>query len=105
MKKKIKGTQLRPRLSVYRSNKHIYAQVIDDNKALTLFSFSTLNQDTKETLSNGQNCEAARRIGEKLAKILLENNVKKVIFDRGKRPYHGRIKSLADGARSKGLEF
>ncbi len=105
MKKRIKGTEFRPRLSVYRSNKHIYAQVINDNSELTLFSLSTLNHNLKDSLSNGQNCEAARQVGERLAQILLENNVKKVVFDRGKRSYHGRIKSLADGARSKGLEF
>ena len=101
MVKQIKGTPNRPRLNVFRSHQHIYAQVIDDSRAITLFSCSSLDPELK----TGQNCEAAKLVGEKLGKLLLENNVKKVVFDRGQRRYHGRIRALAEGARSVGLDF
>lgn len=105
MVKQIKGTPNRPRLNVFRSHQHIYAQVIDDSKAITLFSCSSLDPELKTNLKTGQNCEAAKLVGEKLGKLLLENNLKKVVFDRGQKRYHGRIKALAEGVRSVGLDF
>jgi large subunit ribosomal protein L18 len=105
MVKKIKGTPNRPRLNVFRSHQHIYAQVIDDSKSITLFSCSSLDPELKTDLKKGQNCESAKLVGEKLGKLLLENNVKKVVFDRGQKRYHGRIKALAEGVRSVGLDF
>ena len=105
MIKQIKGTPNRPRLNVFRSHQHIYAQVIDDSRAITLFSCSSLDPELKTGLKTGQNCEAAKLVGEKLGKLLLENNVKKIVFDRGQKRYHGRIKALAEGVRSVGLDF
>jgi large subunit ribosomal protein L18 len=105
MTKKIKGTPNKPRLSIFKSHQHIYAQVVDDSKSKTIFSFSSLDPEIRKTIKNGQNCEAAKLVGEKLATILLENNVKEVVFDRGLKRYHGRIKALAEGARNIGLDF
>jgi large subunit ribosomal protein L18 len=102
---RIQGTVKRPRLSVYRSNKNIYAQVIDDTNSKTLISCSTLNRSIKLLLLNGRTCEASRLIGEKLAKLSLNKNITKIVFDRSQYLYHGRIKALADGARAGGLEF
>ena len=102
---KIKGTLERPRLSVYRSNEHIYAQIIDDTNAKTLLACSTLDREIKLNLSTGRTCEASRLIGEQLAKLSLEKNITKIVFDRGPYLYHGRIKALADGARAGGLQF
>ena len=101
----VKGTLKRPRLSVYRSNEHIYAQIIDDNHSKTLLACSTLDRSIKLSLSTGRTCEASRLIGEQLAKLSLEKNITKIVFDRGPYLYHGRIKALADGARAGGLEF
>ena len=101
----IKGTIERPRLSVYRSNENIYAQIIDDTKAHTLISCSTLDRPIKLALSTGRTCDASRLIGEKLAELSLKKNITKVVFDRGPYLYHGRIKALADGARAGGLQF
>jgi len=102
---RIKGTMDRPRLSVYRSNENIYAQIIDDTNSTTLVSCSTLDRSIKLTLSNGRTCEASRLMGEKLAKLSLNKNITKIVFDRGPYLYHGRIKALADGARAGGLQF
>lgn len=102
---KIKGTIERPRLSVYRSNKHIYAQIIDDTNSKTLLACSTLDRTIKLTISTGYTCEASRLIGEKLAELSLQKNITKIVFDRGPYLYHGRIKALADGARAGGLQF
>lgn len=101
----LKGNLQRPRLSVYRSNQNIYAQIIDDTNSNTLISCSTLDRDIKLFISNGRTCEASKLIGEKLAKLSLKKNITKIIFDRGCYLYHGRIKALADGARAGGLEF
>lgn len=101
----IKGTLERPRLSVYRSNENIYAQIIDDTSSKTLLACSTLDRSMKLTLSNGRTCDASRLIGEKLAELSLKKNIKKIVFDRGPYLYHGRIKALADGARAGGLQF
>ena len=102
---KIKGTVQRPRLSVYRSNQHIYAQIIDDVNLKTLVSCSSLDPEIKVELKNGKTCSASKIIGQKLAERSLQKNIKKIIFDRGPYLYHGRIKALADGAREGGLEF
>ena len=102
---RIKGTMDRPRLSVYRSNENIYAQIIDDSNSKTLISSSTLDRSIKIALSTGRTCEAARIMGERLAKLSLEKNITKIVFDRGPYLYHGRIKALADGARAGGLQF
>ena len=101
----IKGTSNRPRLSVYRSHKNIYAQLIDDETSTTLISCSTLDRDLKLSMLNKNNCHSSELIGKKIAKLSLEKNINKVVFDRSRYFYHGRIKALADGARSGGLEF
>ena len=101
----IKGTNIKPRLSVYKSNKNIYAQIIDDTTSETLLSCSTLDQEIKIKSSNGRTCDVSRLMGKKLAQLSLKNNIKNVVFDRGPYLYHGRIKALAEGARTGGLEF
>lgn len=101
----IKGTSQRPRLSVYRSNENIYAQIIDDTNGHTLISCSTIDRSIKLALSNGRTCDASRLTGEKLAELSLKKNITKIVFDRGPYLYHGRIKALADGARAGGLQF
>ena len=100
----IKGTVERPRLSVFRSNENIYAQIIDDTTAKTLVSCSTLDRDIKLNSENGRTCDASTLMGQKLAKLSIKKNIK-IVFDRGPYLYHGRIKALADGARAGGLQF
>ena len=92
----------RPRLSVFRSGKHIYAQVIDDTQAITVASAST---NEKEAKGKGYNVEAAGDVGKKIAERTIAKGIKQVMFDRGGYIYHGRIKALADAARASGLEF
>jgi large subunit ribosomal protein L18 len=101
----IKGTSNRPRLSVFRSNNHIYAQVIDDSKFHTLASYSTLNLNDEEIFIKTNTCESAKIIGKKLGEFCIKNNINQVVFDRGIYIYHGRIKALADGLRLSGLLF
>ena len=101
----IKGTLERPRLSVYRSNENIYAQIIDDTTSKTLLACSTLDRSLKLNLSNGRTCDASRLMGEKLAELSLKKNITNIVFDRRPYLYHGRIKALADGARAGGLQF
>ena len=101
----VKGTQNRPRLSVYRSNENIYAQIIDDTTSTTLVSCSTLDRDIQLDSKNGRTCDASRLMGQKLAELSLKKNITKIVFDRGPYLYHGRIKALADGARAGGLQF
>lgn len=100
---KLTGTTTRPRLNVFRSNQHIYAQLIDDANAVTLVSASTLEKDLN--LESNNNVEAAQKVGELVAKRAIEKGVKTVVFDRGGYLYHGRIKALAEAAREAGLEF
>lgn len=95
----LKGTAERPRLNVFRSNKQIYAQVIDDINSVTIASASSLK------LENGANIEGAKEVGKLVAEMAVKKGVKKVIFDRGGYLYHGRVKALADAAREAGLEF
>lgn len=105
IRKKISGTPERPRLNVYRSNQHIYAQLIDDTKGVTLVSASTLDAELKNVIENGGNVEAAEKVGALIAKRALEKGIKEVVFDRGGYPYHGRVKALAEAARQEGLQF
>ena len=105
IRNKISGTSLRPRLSVYRSTGEIYAQLIDDEKGVTLLSASTLDKEVKPLLSGKTKTEQAYAVGEMIAKRALKNKIKNVVFDRGGYLYIGRVKALADGARSAGLEF
>lgn len=102
---KIKGTIDKPRLSVYRSNEHIYAQIIDDTNSETLLAYSTLDRSIKFNISTGRTCDASRLMGEKLAELSLKKNITRIVFDRGPYLYHGRIKALAEGARAGGLKF
>ena len=101
----LKGTTERPRLSVFRSGKHIYAQVVADSSGQTLLAVSTLSGDLRERLGKTTNVGAAREVGLAAARKCLEKGIKRVIFDRNGFLYHGRIKALADGAREGGLEF
>eukprot|EP00898_Chlorokybus_atmophyticus_P001269 jgi/Chlat1/2142/Chrsp17S02721 len=105
VRKKVTGTEERPRLSVYRSNNHIFAQVIDDTRGVTIAAAGTLQADIKGELGQTGNVTAAAAVGEKLAKLCLEKGVSKVSFDRGGFLYHGRVKAVADAARSGGLVF
>ncbi|GGG29301.1 50S ribosomal protein L18 [Lysinibacillus alkalisoli] len=99
---KISGTAERPRLNVFRSNKNIYAQLIDDVAGVTIVSASTME---KEFEGAGSNVEAATKIGEAIAKRAAEKNITNVVFDRGGYLYHGRVKALAEAARENGLQF
>ncbi|MBD3367060.1 MAG: 50S ribosomal protein L18 [Candidatus Eisenbacteria bacterium] len=108
VRKKISGNASRPRLSVFRSLKHTYAQLIDDTKGITLVSTSTLSDDVaKELKGNGGHTktDASKAVGKVLARLALEKGIKKVCFDRGGYLYHGRVRALADAAREGGLEF
>lgn len=97
--------ETRPRLSVYRSGKQIYAQVIDDLKGVTLAAASTLDKELKEKLKTGADTAAAAEVGKLLAARAKKAGVSKIVFDRGRYIYHGRVKALAEGAREGGLEF
>ena len=105
IRKSLFGSPDRPRLSVYRSDKHIYAQLIDDYAGRTLASASSTGTDVRGDLRNGGNVEAAKRVGRAIAERAKAAGVTKVAFDRGGRMYHGRIKALADAAREGGLQF
>lgn len=102
---KVSGTTERPRLRVMRSNANIYAQLIDDGSGNTVVSASTLDAEIKEAVKVGSNTEAARAVGELVGRRATEAGITQVVFDRGGRLYHGRVKSLAEGARSAGLSF
>jgi|SRR5664280_1471281 large subunit ribosomal protein L18 len=102
---KVSGTEARPRLRVTRSNSHIYAQVIDDVAGVTIASASTLDAEVKAQVKLGSNVAAAKAVGEVVGKRALDKGVTEVVFDRGGRLYHGRVKALADGAREAGLTF
>jgi large subunit ribosomal protein L18 len=95
----------RPRLSVFRSSKHIYAQVIDDSKGLTIAAASSLDTDLKGKLKTGADVGAAKEVGRLVAERALKAGIKEVVFDRGGYMFHGRIKALADAAREGGLSF
>ncbi|MDS3859475.1 50S ribosomal protein L18 [Thermosynechococcaceae cyanobacterium BACA0444] len=105
IRRKVSGTAARPRLAVFRSHQHIYAQVIDDNQQHTLVAASTVEPELKEQFSHGRSCQAAVSVGQSLAKRALAAGIKEVVFDRGGNLYHGRVQALADAAREAGLEF
>ena len=105
VRKSIRGSADRPRLCVFRSARHIYAQVISDAEGKTLLSASTLAKDLHESAAHGGNVAAAKAVGELLAKRCLESSIREVVFDRNGFLYHGRVKALADAARSAGLKF
>ncbi len=105
VRKTLVGTTERPRLNVYRSLTNIYAQVIDDSKGVTLASASTLDKEVAELIKGKTKTEAARIVGEVVAKRAMKKKIKEVVFDRGGYLYIGRVQAVADGARSAGLEF
>lgn len=105
IRKKLAGTTERPRLAVFRSEKHIYAQIIDDTKGVTLVAASTVEKAMKEKLKKTWNVEAAKEVGKLIAERALAKGIKEVVFDRGGFKYHGRVKALADSAREAGLKF
>lgn len=105
IRNRISGTSERPRLNVYKSNKNIYAQIIDDVSGVTLVSASTVEAAIKNSVNNGGNKEAAKEVGKLIAQRAVEKDIKTIVFDRGGYIYHGRVKELADSAREAGLEF
>ena len=105
VRKKVQGTPGRPRLNVFKSVKHIYAQVIDDYAGKTLVAASSVDKELKGKLPSGGNVAAAKTVGLLVAKRAADKGLKKIVFDRGGYIYHGRVKALAEGAREGGLEF
>lgn len=105
VRKKIKGTSERPRLNVFKSARHIHAQIIDDTTGTTLVAASSVVAEIKSSLKSTGNIEAAKAVGAAIAKLALEKDIKAVVFDRNGFLYHGRIKALADSAREQGLAF
>ncbi|MHC1726263.1 MAG: 50S ribosomal protein L18 [Syntrophobacteraceae bacterium] len=105
IRRKVEGTEQRPRLTVFRSDKHIYAQIVDDVTGSTIVSASTLSPDYKEMEAVKGKVNAAKRVGELVAKKAMDKGIAKVVFDRNGFIYHGRIQALADAARQKGLDF
>ena len=105
VRRKVNGTAERPRLSVFRSNEHIYVQVIDDELQQTLAAASTLEPTLKSQLASGSTCEASTAVGKLIAQRAIDKGITQVVFDRGGNLYHGRIKALADAAREGGLDF
>ena len=103
--KKVIGTIEKPRLAVFRSHKHIYAQLIDDKNSITLAFSSTLDPEVKKSITSTATLEASKIVGKNIAQKARLKNIEKVVFDRGNRPYHGRIKNVAEGARQEGLIF
>lgn len=105
VRKKLKGTGETPRLSVSKTNLHIYAQLIDDVKGITLAGIGTLSKPNQKTSHNGKSKEAARHIGKQIAELAKKKNVERVIFDRGRYKFHGIVAEIAAGAREAGLQF
>ncbi|MBD2422390.1 50S ribosomal protein L18 [Cyanobium sp. T1B-Tous] len=105
LRRQLTGTAARPRLAVFRSNNHIYAQVIDDDAQNTLCAASTLDKDLRTSLTTSATCDASVAVGELVAKRALAKGIQQVVFDRGGNLYHGRVKALADAAREAGLQF
>ena len=105
VRKKVFGTSERPRLNIFRSENHIYAQIIDDNAGKTIISASSVDKELKGKVKRGCNIEAAKIVGGLVAQRAVEKGVNTVVFDRGGYLYHGRVKALADSAREKGLKF
>ena len=105
VRKKVSGTDARPRVCVFKSNKHIYVQVISDDRGMTLAAVSTLSADLAVEIKDIKGVEAAKRVGLNLAKVCKEKNINHVVFDRNGFLFHGRVKAVADGAREGGLKF
>jgi large subunit ribosomal protein L18 len=105
IRRKISGGTERPRLSIFRSGRHVYVQVVNDVDGKTLAAASTLSRDLKSSLSEDNKTDAAKKVGALIAKICLERKIDKVVFDRNGYLYHGRVKALADAAREAGLKF
>ena len=105
IKNVIRGTNQRPRLSVFRSNKNIYIQAINDTDGTTILAYSSLNVEMKELEKNSKSCDMAREVGRLFGKKLIEQNIKQGVFDKQNRLYHGRIQALADGIREAGVIF
>ncbi len=105
IRKKVEGFELRPRLTVFRSDKHIYAQVVNDESGTTVVSASTLSPEYKKMEAIKGKLAAAKRVGELVARMALEKGIAKVVFDRNGFIYHGRVQALAEAAREKGLDF
>ncbi|HBG1180529.1 TPA: 50S ribosomal protein L18 [Clostridioides difficile] len=105
VRRKISGTSQRPRLCVFRSANNMYAQIIDDTKRVTLVAASSLEAEVKSAVNHTGNKEAAKKVGELVAKKAVEKGITEVVFDRGGYLYHGRIQELAEGAREAGLKF
>ena len=105
IRNRFSGTAERPRLAVFRSNNHMYAQIIDDTVGNTLVAASTLDKDVKDKLEKTNNVEAAKLLGTVVAKKALDKGIKEVVFDRGGFIYHGKVAALADAAREAGLQF
>jgi large subunit ribosomal protein L18 len=105
VRKHVNGTSERPRLNVYRSLNHVYAQVIDDNLGMTLASSSTIDREVREQVVGLPKTEQAKIVGKTIAERALTKGITKVVFDRGGYRYHGRVKALAEAAREAGLEF
>lgn len=105
IRKKVSGSPARPRLTVFRSAKHIYAQVVDDVTGQTLAHASTLSKDVRGTLDDGNKVDAAKKVGTLIAKICKSKKIDRVVFDRNGYLYHGRVSALAQAAREAGLEF
>ena len=105
VRNRLKRSLSRPRLSVFRSHRHIYAQIIDDGQADTLVAASSLEKELREQLKHGGNIEAAKRVGQLIARRALEAGITQVAFDRGPYKYHGRVAALADAAREAGLDL
>ena len=105
IRSRLAGTPEKPRLAVFRSNNHMYAQVIDDEAGNTIVSASTVQEDVKKGLTKTNNVEAAKKLGEVIAKKALDNGIKTVVFDRGGYIYQGKVRALAEAAREAGLEF
>ena len=106
LRRNLSGTAQKPRLAVFRSNNHIYAQIIDDEQQSTLCAASTLDKELRGSLKiGGSNCEASVAVGDLVAKRAISKGIQQVVFDRGGNLYHGRVKALADAARQAGLHF
>lgn len=105
IRKKLKGTADRPRVFVFKSNRYIYSQAIDDNKGCVLVAASSMEKEFKEKKKKAKNIEASKTVGEMIAKRLKKIKIKQIVFDRGVYPYHGRVKALAEAMRKEGLDF
>jgi large subunit ribosomal protein L18 len=105
IRRKISGTASKPRLSVFRSAKHIYAQVVDDVAGRTVAHASTLSRDVRGEVAEAKKLDAAKKVGQTIAKLLLAKGIDRVVFDRNGYLYHGRVRALADAAREAGLKF